>query len=212
MIPIKAAGISHLTDARYFAVFAEWIGFNFEPNKTQHLNPNTARELIGWLSGVRIVGEFGKLPITQINDIVQTLQLDTIEIDHNSNIQGLLPIVSSIIRRIDMTEIANPSQITTYLADNKALTAAFVLDFGIADHAWQNLQNNTIYQNGTLQTWCKNYKIIIALPFDEQNVIEIMNKLQPFGIELQGSHEHTIGIKTFDELNNIVELIEDWAQ
>jgi phosphoribosylanthranilate isomerase len=198
---IKATRINHLTDARYFAVFAEWVGFNFEPNTPHYISASTARELIGWLSGVRIIGEFGCSPIAHINSIVEMLQLDTIEVSHTLQLDGLSPIVSSIIRRVSMTHPSDWAALEQYIKAHENSTSAFVLDFSAST------DNNSLLQSALLQDWCKKYRLIIATPFNMDNITPILHGLQPFGIELQGSSEETTGMKTFDELNELVELI-----
>lgn len=51
-IAIKATHINNLTDARYFAVFAEWIGFKLANDDPQALSLDQCCELMGWVSGV----------------------------------------------------------------------------------------------------------------------------------------------------------------
>lgn len=207
-IAIKATHITNLTDARYFAVFAEWIGFNLEPKTPQVLHTDTARELIGWLSGVRIVGEFGNSSVAYINTVANALQLDTIEVAQSVVLTGLSPIVSSIIRRVNISLATQAEDLGIWLLAQNDHTAAFVLDFSAGGYTWQSLQKHPIWQQGYLQQWCRSYPIIIKLPFDAQNVGNIIATLQPLGIELQGSDEQSIGMKAFDDINAIIEALD----
>ena len=55
---------------------------------------------------------------------------------------------------------------------------------------------------------CSEYPIILKMPFSADNVLEIVNAIQPFAIELSGGEEQKVGIRVFDDLDPIVEQLE----
>ena len=78
---LKFSSISNLSDARYAAgMWADFIGFNFDPNSSSYIDPEKAKSIIGWISGTAIVGEFGQQPIEWIKDFSQQLQLQVVQI------------------------------------------------------------------------------------------------------------------------------------
>ncbi len=204
---VKAARIRHLTDARYFAVFAEWVGFPLIAQDPKSLSPTTARELMGWLSGVRFVGEFDHSPIEHINAYINELKIDTIEVTQHTSLIGLSPMVSSVMRRIPFDHLTDIAALDTWLADNHRATSAFVFD-------WTNNDPpEWIYQTAPetanyLRRWCTQYQILFQLPFEIEIMQTIIADFRPFGIELSGSDEQQIGLKTFDELNELVEQLQ----
>ncbi|HEY1047282.1 MAG TPA: hypothetical protein VGF79_12630 [Bacteroidia bacterium] len=98
---LKFSSIQNLSDARYAAgMWADFIGFNFDPGTESYLDPNKAKEIIGWVSGPVFVGEFGQQPPEWIEDFVASFQLKTIQIPSNYNYdlpkkEGVKWIVSS---------------------------------------------------------------------------------------------------------------------
>ncbi|MBK8472353.1 MAG: hypothetical protein IPL33_09385 [Sphingobacteriales bacterium] len=206
-IAIKATHINNLTDARYFAVFAEWIGFKLANDDPQALSLTNARELMGWVSGVRLVGEFGHSPIAYINALAEALQLDTIEVAQSTDLTGLSPIVSSVLRRVELLPDTEVDALALYLALHQHTSAAFVFDLSQGDYTAASLPRHPLWKSGALQQWCSQYRVILQLPFDAATMLPVIEVLQPFGIALTGSDEQQTGLKTFDELNELIELL-----
>lgn len=206
-IAIKATHINNLTDARYFAVFAEWIGFKLANDDPQALSLTNARELMGWVSGVRLVGEFGHSPIAYINALAEALQLDTIEVAQSTDLTGLSPIVSSVLRRVELLPDTEIDALALYLALHQHTSAAFVFDLSQGAYTAASLPTHPLWKSGALQQWCSQYRVILQLPFDAATMLPVIEVLQPFGIALTGSDEQQTGLKTFDELNELIELL-----
>lgn len=103
---IKFSCINNLSDARFAAgSWADLVGFNFDPNHPQYIDPNKAKEIIQWLSGVKIVAEFAHQPVSWIQDITQLLNIQTIQIpsDHEAS-EALKNLGYHLIGRFENTE------------------------------------------------------------------------------------------------------------
>lgn len=78
---LKFSSITNLSDARYAAgMWADFIGFNFDPSSDNYIEPSKAASISAWISGPAIVGEFGKQPLSWIQDFAQQLQLQVVQI------------------------------------------------------------------------------------------------------------------------------------
>ena len=78
---LKFSAIRNLSDARYAAgSWADFIGFNFNPEHPAFIEPIKAKEISGWISGPMVVGEFGHQPIEWIKDFIQAIPLQAIQI------------------------------------------------------------------------------------------------------------------------------------
>ena len=56
---VKISAINNLSDARYCAgMGVDMLGFALEPTNPDSISPEKYTEIIGWLSGVKFVGEF----------------------------------------------------------------------------------------------------------------------------------------------------------
>lgn len=78
---LKFSSITNLSDARYAAgMWADFIGFCFDPSKPEYLEPSKAKEIAGWINGPLITGEFGNQPIEWIQDFVKALDLKVVQV------------------------------------------------------------------------------------------------------------------------------------
>jgi len=78
---IKAAQISNLTDARYFAAwYSEWLGFCCDTTSPNYVSPELLHAIRDWVEGPQIVGEFGAQDATQIREAVEALNLDAVQV------------------------------------------------------------------------------------------------------------------------------------
>ncbi len=208
---VKVNSVTNLSDARYFATFAEWAGFNFNPNDAHYVSLITARELIGWMSGPRIIGEFGTAPLENINKTVEMLSLDSIQTDYAIDYKLLTPQISSIIRQVFITPMTKAEELTTILLKEAPYTAYFLLNFTPTAHrmSWDDLlKPDTLISPAFLKQICADYNILLQLPFSAANVLTIVNELAPAGIALDGGMEIKTGIRSFDEVADLIELLE----
>jgi phosphoribosylanthranilate isomerase len=77
----KAAAITNLTDARFFASYGvDYIGFCFDPLSPDYISPQQALAIKGWLHNVKIVAEFANQDTENMKGIIAFLQPHIIEI------------------------------------------------------------------------------------------------------------------------------------
>ena len=75
--PIAFLSVSSLTVARYAAaMLVDYIGFCFDPQSPDFITVSAAKEIVGWLSGVKFIGEFHNKPVDEVNAIGNELNLD----------------------------------------------------------------------------------------------------------------------------------------
>lgn len=206
---IKVNSIANLSDARYFATFAEWAGFNFNPVNAGFIPISTARELIGWMSGPRIVGEFGDASIEQVNQTAVLLGLDSIQMNHAIDYRQLAPIISTIIRQVFITPHTKAEELQVLLDKEAPFTASFLLNFKDAGISWESLQQaDSKLRPKVLNQLCKDYNIILQLPFHAGNVLKIVDEISPSGIAVDSGEEIKTGIRSFEDIAGIIEQLE----
>ena len=203
---IKASHITNLSDARYFATFTEMMSFNFDKDSKNAISISLAKEMIGWIAGPRIVGEFGNQKENYINEIANTLQIAAIQTNINLDFSKLSPIISTIIQRIEINEFVDADRLEALLFSQNQGIAYFLLDFSA--YTWSELKEHSHFSPAFLADLCSEYPIILKMPFSADNVLDIVNAIQPFAIELSGGEEQKVGIRVFDDLDPIVEQLE----
>ncbi|MEZ4885430.1 MAG: hypothetical protein R3E32_11930 [Chitinophagales bacterium] len=206
---IKASGINNLSDARYFSTFAEWIGFNFSPESPNYVTLEREQEIVGWLAGPRIVGEFEKQDIEYINAVCNALKIDTIQTDLDLNFGQLTSMVSTVMKRIVVDNYLDDSRLESILMADSGKIAYFVLDFTQEPLTWQKLQYHAYFSPDKLKDWCENYPIILHLPFTPDNVLEIVEQIRPFALNMAGGTEDKVGLRAFDDIDPIIERLEE---
>lgn len=72
---IMAGGITHLTDARFFAAYAvDYLGFCFDPQSPNYIAPTQALAIKGWVTGPEIVAEFANQDPTNVQEIIRFME------------------------------------------------------------------------------------------------------------------------------------------
>ncbi len=195
---IKISNVTNLSDARYAAaVGINYIGFCFDGDSPNYIAPIKAKEMIDWITGSHIVAEFGNQSLDEIKDISELLNVDAIELNNRILPDELPALEKAIIKKIDLS-MYNLNQLNTELEAYKNSCDAFHL---------MNSQEHLNYIESDLMTVCANYKIIWGLPISNNSVLHIINTIKPFAINVSGGQEEKAGIKDFDELNDLLEVI-----
>lgn len=202
---LKAASISNLTDGRYFAAAnAEWMGFVLDPSRAEALSIQLAMEFMGWLSGPRYVGEFGASSVVQINEAVDTLGLDSIEITEAIDLEGLSDKIESVLFRLVPQKPFQITQVQAQIEVVKKYTAQFILDFSKAEIDWADLGDQ---EKSDLRKFCQEHPVILNFPFSPENANEIVDAINPLGIEFRGSEEISTGMQLYTALDPVLESL-----
>ncbi len=217
-IKVKASGVNNLSDARYFAPFAEWVGLPFDTNNPTNnaLTVDVAKEIMGWLSGPRIVGEFGAEPMEVINKICEELMIDTIQITKDIDATKLSPKISTIIKRIVINDLIDEDRLESMLSAGSGKVAYFVLDFVSANPniTWQQIQLHEELHPDLLSELCAMYPIMLQLPLTPNNVHTVLELVPDVhALNLAGGNEISVGVRAFDDIDPIIEQLEiddDW--
>ncbi len=207
---IKAAQISNLTDARYFAAwYTDWLGFCCDTTSPNYVSPELLHAIRDWVEGPQIVGEFGAQDAAYIHDAVKRLNLDVVQVGffygakELENLRGL-----TVIREI----VIDPNEATDLNATLEALSPLvdyFLLEFSKNNISWDALKNNKNYFNiNTLKSCCEKYPILLSINVKAGEANELLETLQPEGLNVFGGDEEKVGFKSFDEMDELFEAIE----
>ncbi len=187
---VRVSGINNLSDARYCAgMEVDELGFNINADHENYTDPQKFKELAEWVSGVEFIGE-----ITSDNPDLKKLVADY---------------------QLDGLQVAEIALIDD--AINTGLKVSFVAnDIVEAKNAWDAsgnkldavVLNNSNISNNELKELSLELPLVLTEGFDESNLEELLNETQPKGIALTGGDEIRPGYKDFDELADILELLE----
>lgn len=196
-------GINNLSDARYCAgMGVDIIGFNLKLDDPERVQPATLKEIIGWVAGVQVAGEFLRARPDMINDLAEEFGLDYIQLD----VPYLIDEIEEINRPVIQKVFINKDTVESELMEMMELYSPYVHSFIIFSDDFDTIDETN---SRFLAAVCKKFKVYIGFGIDKDNITPILKKIKPTGIGLQGGHEIKPGLKDFDELAEIFEEIEE---
>ena len=173
------------------------MGFCFDTSNVNYIPPVKAKQIIDWTSGCFVVAEFGNQSIHEIIAITEMLNIDIVEINNHLMPADLVEIDKPIIKKIDIS-----------LLNKETLTAEIALYLTKVDafHLFTSHENSSITEE-QLKEICANHKIFWGLNTSSKTIKAIIASYQPYALNITGGDEEKTGVKDFDELNNILEVL-----
>ncbi len=195
---IKLGSVTNLSDARYAAAAGiDYIGFCFDPTQAQYIAPIKAKEIIDWITGSIVVGEFGNQSIQEISDISELLSIDVIELENGCYPDELKTLNQAIIKKLDLEQYTEAS------LKNELQVYASVVD---AFHFYVRSHNPNFDTAHALKL-ANDYRIIWGLDTQVSEIKNWIKSQHPFGINITGGEEERPGIKDFDQIADILEQL-----
>ena len=209
-IKVKASQITNLTDARYFAAKeVAWLSFNFTEGSENYIEPIRARAMFEWVAGPHIVGEFDGLSAAEINFYTEGYQLSHIQVGSDTKTEDIFELkASSIIKEIIVETITDADLLRGMMRPLATTVEAFQLNFeknGLDALSLQNAHSMIRFED--LEALCAEFKIILAIDFPVSMLDELLS-LNLYGLSLRGGDEEKVGVKSFDELDEILDKLE----
>jgi phosphoribosylanthranilate isomerase len=208
-IKIKASDITNLTDARYFAAKeVEWLCFNFSEGTASYIDPMKARAIFEWVEGPKIVGEFDNATADEINFYTEGWGLQAVQVGFLVPIETIRAIKNTpIIKDIWIEEFTNPDFLVKELTSIAPYVEAFQLNFDKNGITWADLKlPDAMITTGDVKDICQRFNIILSIDFPSDMLDEIVD-LNLYGLTVKGGEEERIGVKSYDELDDILDAI-----
>ncbi len=206
-LKIKASHITNLTDARYFAAKeVEWLSFNFREKTDNYIEPMRARAMFDWVEVPHIVGEFEGFDAESVNFYAENWGLKAVEVGAITEVFDLKS--DYILKKIVVNTTTTSEILRGQLAPFTNIVTVFELDFQDNKIAFSDLENakHPLSTNDLLRLF-EDFKIILSIDFQ---LVELQNilALNPFGLSLKGGEEERVGVKSYDELDDIFDKLE----
>ncbi|MBX2874747.1 MAG: hypothetical protein KTR30_21670 [Saprospiraceae bacterium] len=208
---VKASSITNLTDARYFAAWeVEWLGFNLNLGSADYIEPHLVKAIKEWVDGVKIIGEFDLSSADHINEMVQALGLDGAQLGMFTAIETFqdLEYATTLFKEIVVEKETTETSIREHMTDFAPYVKAFVLNFEKNHITLPDLGAGAKLNKEELILLCKSFPVLINMPIDAVELADLMGELSPLGLSVKGGAEEKVGYKSFDELDELFELLE----
>ncbi len=195
--------INNLSDARYCAgMGVEMLGFNLQEGQPGYVSPEAFKEISGWVSGVKLVGQVQELPIPDLEELLLTYKVDMVQLNSLYLVEELDEIPMPIIFRVMIDKDTVEENIQSLLEVYHPHVEYFLIDS-------EDFTSIDATNLRFLKDLSKKYPILLGFGLTKENTKEALDKVSPAGIALKGGEEIRPGYKNFDELEEIFEQLED---
>ena len=211
-ISISAGSIANLTDARYFAAReVHFLGFCLDNSSENYVQSAVVKAMKEWIEGPKIVGEFGLQSTEEILAAVENIGLDAVQLNMFALAdKNALREKTIVIQEIVAEKTTRAGDFWQKIEQLGNESDYLYLDFEKNDITWNDLLRNPEISIELLQRACQKYNIFLGLKFLPTQLKTIVNVLQPAGIAVKGGEEEQVGVKSFDDLDEIFDAIEAW--
>ena len=201
---IKASRIAHLTDARYFAAKeVDYLGFNLEEGTEGYLDPIYMKAIREWVQGPKIVGEFSHTPIDVVREAAVFFGLDTVQVSAQNYGADLAKLEGlEVILEIEIDGQGLPFS-KTELQQFAPFTDIFLFNFSQA-----TISKSTFYAEKDF--WRSLFGLhpsLLQAALPAGDWPEILETLGLAGLSLVGGEEEKVGVKSYDQIEEIFESL-----
>ena len=197
---VKISGITNLSDARYCAgMYVNLIGFALEESAAKYVKPAQFGEITGWVSGLEFVGEFEKLSAEDCLEVLKEYPAIT-WVEH-TRIDELIALKEAGYKPIYKKDLAEVRHM-------EADVAGKLKEAGIIFHITSNDDPLTPGDKEVIKLLSETCEVILGAGLSAENVNNLIDTLNLKGIVLEGGEEIKPGLKDFDELADILEVLE----
>jgi phosphoribosylanthranilate isomerase len=187
---IIGRSITNLTDARYFAAWGvDFIGFNADNLAVDIKMQATIKEMIDWIEGPNYVAEISTLAVPDgFFDVFFNMGFQSIALGPFTNID-FLPTGIDIFKHIDIEQDQEFGKYENVIIGKS--------EPGILNSDYLDLLEDL-----------SNYHNVFIDINKIENSIEELAQLPIEGFSISGGEEEKVGLKSYDELDEIFEFLE----
>lgn len=198
---VKASSITNLTDARYFAAReVAYLGFNLEENSGDYLDPMYMKAIREWVQGPKIVGEFNRTPASVVRESAAFFGLEAVQVPLLDNLHDLAGLEVILY----LSGGTSPEALASVLHRVAPSVACFLLDFSTPELT-TSLQGE---QSDAWKNLFAKYPVLLDVQLPADELPALLQKLNPAGLALRGGAEERAGVKSFEEIDAIFEVLE----
>ena len=208
----KASSITNLSDARYFAAFpADWMSFHCNPVSSKYVPHSQIKEMIGWLQGPDYCLEVAGLDHAVIAKLLQELKVEGLEVEPVQRLSEELLNDYTIFRRLMVTKASTKKDIQELGRQLLDETDIFILDFQLNGLSFSQLINGELSLSvEDVNSLARQAPILIDIDFSATDVTDILT-MDIKGINLAGGEEEKVGLRSFDDVQDIMDALDEWA-
>lgn len=204
-VRVKICGITNLADARYCAgAGAEYLGFIQSTTSPRYVDPDTARQIIEWVAGVKTVGVFVNADVDLVNSVASSANFDLVQLHGDESPDYCSLINRPVVKAIRVRNDEHPEQVGERLKPYLPHVSAFLFDTYV---------ENVIGGTGKTFPWSivsdirPEIPVFLAGGLNPGNVVEAIHTVRPFGIDISSGVESAPGQKDFEAVDRLFKAL-----
>ncbi|MEM7573468.1 MAG: hypothetical protein AAF433_11230 [Bacteroidota bacterium] len=216
---VKAGGITHLTDARYFAAwYVDYLGFPLAGSDA--ISPPQLAAMREWIEGPKVLAELDW--VNDADELINQLQQHGL-LNSPVAIDGLqlgmltpteiLPSLKAagleLWQEIVVEHYRSLEEIEEYLEERQSYCSTFLINYRKGGIGWEEMLAGTGPSMEKLASWSKEHHLYVAIDLPPTAITDWVQELPQVGLALRGSAEEQVGYKSFDELDEVFEALAD---
>lgn len=209
---VLASGITHLTDARYFAAWeVDYLAFPIGAGVAESISWDYLNALREWVEGPTIVAELGQIEDgAAAAELLRQQKIDTALISSSAPATAPEKLYEAGIKVIVHVPVAghqSSDDIVEAIAEHPQATL-ILLDFEQGGITWNDLVTGHPFDLPTLEKMLTNRSCLLQIGLDGTNPQELKDAHPIAGFAVRGSSEEKVGYKSFDDLDDLFEGLE----
>ena len=197
-IPLLAFGITHLTDARYFAAWeARYLCF---PIGTDGISPDYFHAIREWVEGPictpQLGGDAGE---NQLPELQAGAALTHVMVDYGNGFTPPPGTVPTVITRLPVAGYQSALDLQEQLAE---LRGPVILDFTAGGITWSDLVDGHPFSTGLLHELVADREVYVRIDLTPDEAVAA-SEVVP-GLAFMGSSEEKVGYKSFDDIDDLL--------
>ena len=189
---VIAAAVTNLTDARYFAAWGvDYMAHIIDDRDDQYIGIEGTKEIIDWVEGPKHMGLLsGADTPANCSEIYTALELEALMVSPFIDVQTVEHVSPTVYRTVLWD--------SSLLALEEELLIVKLPDATTLEDIASDLQKVS----------AKNIVYLDIHP-TVADLTLVLQSIRPEGIVLRGGEEEKVGFKSYDELDDIFEYLEE---
>lgn len=184
-LPVLAADITNLTDARYFAAwYVDYMSFCMGEGSASYVTPQQVKEIVAWVEGPQYLLQF------------KSRSTDTAYVEWMMETTEVSGAISGYRVPVDIVAAAEPVTILPEIAADSELplsaTALIITEPSIDWRAIMQRSGKPVY---------------LDYDFSMEEVSSFVDMDTPPGLVVRGGEEEKVGLKSYDDLDELFDLL-----
>jgi phosphoribosylanthranilate isomerase len=204
---IKFGEVNNLSDARYASgMGAAFMGFNLSSPNPRYVDPDSMKEISNWAPGPAIVTEWDNESAEVIASACNRLGIEYVQLNKfNPVVTSALKADFCVIQNIDIPAEEHSGNLIQQVSEVNGLAMYYMLSFNSIDD-----QEKFLSKPGNellITELCRDQPVFLNFHFNAQNIVSLVEKYKPFGINFKGSAETKPGFQDYSVLNDLFDLV-----